>query len=185
MSSVFGSWIRLLVATTERRWLRLSVKVFIRSHMKQWSNQLQSQHYQHCSIVKLSLKCPDWPLTTTRPLSARATAGKALSLDLSRSSTSAPTLEARTPAIKRSRSSQEYDLHNPLDRREISWDDKPADKKRKVVHTMRAISIFGWRRWNTDCSFVKKRRKVKWRGLRSDEDRDREGRSAWCMIIII
>ena len=146
MSSIMRSWNEISATTTERRWLRLSVTVSIRSHMKQWFNELQSKHYQHCSIVKLSLKCPDWSLTMTRPLSARATAGKALSLDLSRSSARAPTLEARTPAIKRSRSSQEYDLNNPLDGNDVPiWSDKPADKKRKVVHTMRAICIFRWR----------------------------------------
>ena len=145
MSSIMRSWIRLLVASAERRWLRLSVTVSIRSHMKQWFNELQSQHYQHCSIVMLSFKCPDWPLTTTRPLSARAMAGKALSTDLSRSSARAPTLEACTPAMKRSRSSQEHNLLTSLGREGKPCGDKPADKKRKVVHTMRAICIFGWR----------------------------------------
>jgi hypothetical protein len=64
-----------------------------------------SYNHNTISIAKLSLKCAVGLLTTMTPTSARA--GKALSTDLSRSSGSAPVLEARTPAIERTRSSLE------------------------------------------------------------------------------
>ena len=196
MSSIMRSWIRLSVTIAERRWLRLSVTVSIRSHVKQWFNELQSKHYHHCSIVKLSLKCPDWSLTMTRPLSARATAGKALSLDLSRSSARAPTFEARTPATKRSRSSQEHIItHSTWQRRETMWrqtcwqEEKSSPYDENYLH----IRLTKWWRLKggeiLTVAWIRRKLKwywVQWRGLvRAEADEDsREGREEYYYMIV-
>ena len=193
MSLVFRSRNEISATTAERRWLRFSVTVSIRSYTNQWFNELQSQHYQHCSIVKLSLKCADWPLTTTRPLSARATSGKVLTTDLSRSSISAPTFEARRPAIKRSRSRDEqYIAYSTRQRRNTMWrqtcwqEEKSSPYEESYLHfwltkwcrlKVGAILTVAWTRGEV------MQWEVKLRGLRADEDRDGRKERRWECII--